>query len=77
MIVAHQVIVSCMRYLLEGMDEQTILDIDREGDVPKCGVTEYYAAQGGQLALVHANFISSELAEVPSTVSPDHPAGVR
>lgn len=77
MIVAHQVIVNCMRYLLEGLDEQTILDIDREGDVPNCGVTEYYAGQSGQLALVHANFISPELAEAPTTASADQPAGPR
>ena len=74
MIVAHQVIVNCMRYLLEGMDEQTILDIDREGDVPNCGITEYYAAHGGQLALVHANYISPEMAEAPAPASPDYPA---
>ncbi len=77
MIVAHQVIVNCMRYLLEGMDEQTILDIDREGDVPNCGVTEYHASQGGQLVLVHANYISPELAEAPTAASPNHPAGAR
>ncbi len=77
MIVAHQVIVNCMRYLLEGMDEHAILDLDRKGDVPNCGVTEYYAAEGGQLALVHANFISPELAEVPTTASSDQPAGAR
>jgi len=77
MIVAHQVIVNCMRYLLEGMDEKTILDIDRQGDVPNCGVTEYHASQGGQLALVHANFISPELSEAPTTSSPDQPAGAR
>lgn len=75
MIVAHQVIVNCMRYLLEGMDEQTILDIDREGDVPNCGVTEYYAAQGEQLALVHANFISPEVGEAPATTPSDQLAG--
>ncbi|HYZ61559.1 MAG TPA: histidine phosphatase family protein, partial [Acetobacteraceae bacterium] len=33
MIVAHQVVVLCLRYLLEGMDEASILAIDREGDV--------------------------------------------
>ncbi|HEJ4266859.1 MULTISPECIES: histidine phosphatase family protein [Stenotrophomonas] len=77
MIVAHQVIVNCMRYLLEGMDEDAILDLDREGDVPNCGVTEYYAAEGGQLALVHANFISPELAEAPTTASSDQPAGAK
>jgi len=77
MIIAHQVIVNCMRYLLEGMDEQTILDIDRQGDVPNCGITEYHASQSGQLALVHANFIAPELAQTPTTVLPDQPAGAR
>ena len=41
LIVAHQVIVNCFRYLLECLDEAQILDIDREADVPNCGVTEY------------------------------------
>ena len=41
LIVSHQVVVNCFRYLLEKMDEQTILEIDRRGDVPNCGVTEY------------------------------------
>ncbi len=77
MIVAHQVIVNCMRYLLEGMDEQTILDIDRQGDVPNCGVTEYHVVEDGRLALARANFIPPELADTPTTASPDQPAGAR
>lgn len=77
MIVAHQVIVNCMRYLLEGMDEKTILDIDREGDVPNCGVTEYRAETGDALKLVRTNFIPPALAEEPRTSAPDVPAGAR
>ena len=41
LIVAHQVIVNCMRYLLERLDEAQILTIDRRADVPNCGVTSY------------------------------------
>ena len=41
LIVAHQVIVNCFRYLLECMDEAKILAVDREADVPNCGITEY------------------------------------
>jgi broad specificity phosphatase PhoE len=41
LVVAHQVTVNCLRYLLENMDEQGILDIDRQADVPNCGVTSY------------------------------------
>ena len=41
MIVAHQVVVLCMRYILEGLSEEEILSIDKEGDVANCAVTEY------------------------------------
>ena len=41
LIVAHQVVVLCMRYLLENLDEAQILAIDAEGDVANCAVTEY------------------------------------
>ena len=41
LIVAHQVIVLCMRYLLENLDEAQILAIDAEGDVANCAITEY------------------------------------
>jgi broad specificity phosphatase PhoE len=41
LVVGHQVIVNCMRYLIECMDEEQILGIDKMGDVPNCGVTSY------------------------------------
>ena len=41
LVVAHQVIVNCMRYLLECMDEAEILAIDKLADVPNCSVTSY------------------------------------
>lgn len=75
LIVAHQVIVLCMRYLLENMDERTILAIDAEGDVANCGVTEYVFDErkdGGSLVLAKYNFVAPlkrEGAEVTS--SPD------
>jgi broad specificity phosphatase PhoE len=78
MIVGHQVIVNCMRYLLEGMDEDAILSIDRKGDVPNCGVTEYKAiGKGDALELVRANFICPELASESVTEEPDMTAGAR
>ncbi|WP_115514430.1 histidine phosphatase family protein [Xanthomonas arboricola] len=78
LIVGHQVIVNCFRYLIERMDEATILGIDREGDVPNCGVTEYVAAADGQsLELVRTKFVSPELAQEPVTTESDRPAGAR
>lgn len=41
LIVAHQVVVLCMRYLIENLDEAEILAIDKQGDVANCAVTEY------------------------------------
>jgi len=41
LIVCHQVVVLCLRYILEEMDEAQILAIDKQGDVVNCGVCEY------------------------------------
>jgi 2,3-bisphosphoglycerate-dependent phosphoglycerate mutase len=80
LIVAHQVVVLCVRYLLEGMDERQILEIDRTADIANCGVTEYRLRDecdaGGQLELVRFNFVAPlEEAGAPVTASPDAPAG--
>jgi len=78
MIVGHQVIVNCMRYLLEGLDEKAILSIDHQGDVPNCGVTEYQTSDDGSaLELVRTNFVSPELAGEAVTGDADMPSGAR
>jgi broad specificity phosphatase PhoE len=41
LIVCHQVVVLCLRYILEEMDEAEVLRVDKEGDVLNCGVCEY------------------------------------
>lgn len=62
LIVAHQVVVLCLRYLLEDMTEADILAIDAEADVANCGVTEYVYSDairpGGGLSLVRYNFVA-------------------
>lgn len=79
LIVAHQVIVNCFRYLLECMDEQTVLDMDRLADVPNCSVTEYGFHGDGEHArfgLLRANHVPPELAATAAvTVAADTPAG--
>ena len=76
LIVAHQVTVNCMRYLLEHLDEARILGIDRLADVPNCGVTSYefdpHAGPHGGLVLRLENFVSPlREAGAPVTVEPD------
>jgi broad specificity phosphatase PhoE len=41
LIVCHQVVVLCFRYILEELDEETILKIDKQGDVLNCGIASY------------------------------------
>jgi broad specificity phosphatase PhoE len=75
LIVAHQVVVLCMRYLIEKMDEKTILAIDAQGDVANCAVTEYVLDRkklGGSLVLTKYNFVAPlERDGAPVTSSPD------
>lgn len=59
MIFAHQVVVLCLRYIIENLDEAGILAIDRQADVANCSVTEYCfdpnMGKRGNLALVRYN----------------------
>lgn len=83
MIVAHQVVVLCLRYVIETLSEEEILAIDRAGDVANCSVTEYRCdptkARDGGLVLVRYNAVrhlqQGDGAEV--TTEPDHMGGIR
>lgn len=76
MIVAHQVVVLCLRYILEGMSEAEILAIDRAGDVANCSITEYACGDGG-LQLVRYNVVSPMAEEAAVTTAPDAMVGAR
>ena len=82
LVVAHQVIVNCLRYLLERLDEAEILAIDRAADVPNCSVTTYEfdpaAGRHGKLVLREANFVLPlEASGAPVTTEPDKPAAAK
>jgi broad specificity phosphatase PhoE len=82
LIVAHQVVVLCLRYLLENMSEEQILAIDAKGDVANCGVTEYRfdprQGRDGAMVLQSYNFVVPLLQEgAPVTAEPDVPVGAR
>lgn len=79
LIVAHQVTVNCFRYLFEHLDEATILDFDRAGDVPNCSVTSYSydpaLGKRGDLGLRLVNFVAPlEATGTPITAGKDLPA---
>ena len=76
LVIAHQVVVLCFRYIIENLDEEAILAIDAEGRVANCSVTEYglQAGQGptGRLLLQRYNFVAPIASEgTPVTSSPD------
>lgn len=83
LIVAHQVVVLCLRYLLEDMTEAEILAVDREGDVANCSVTEYeFVAEAlspkEALALRQYNFVPPMRAHGASeTSAPDANVAIR
>jgi broad specificity phosphatase PhoE len=82
LIVAHQVVVLCLRYIIETLDEQAILAIDHEGDVANCSVTEYRYDRGsgrsGKLTLERYNYVVPvEDEDVPVTEAPDAPVAAR
>ncbi|MDQ6828457.1 MAG: histidine phosphatase family protein [Gemmatimonadota bacterium] len=79
LIVCHQVIVLCLRYLVECMTEDEILAVDRAADVANCGVTTYEydesVGQHGKLVLRDFNFVAPlERQGAPVTTAPDVPA---
>ena len=76
LIVAHQVVVLCLRYVIENLDEAAILAIDAEGDIGNCAVTEYRLdpARGkdGGLVLAAYNVTAPmEQDSTPVTAAPD------
>ncbi|HVF93528.1 MAG TPA: histidine phosphatase family protein [Sphingomonas sp.] len=83
MIVAHQVVVLCLRYIIENLSEQEILAIDKAGDVANAAVTEYRfdpsVGRDGALVLVDYNRTTAveqdDTAEV--TAEPERTSAVR
>jgi broad specificity phosphatase PhoE len=82
LLVSHQVVVLCFRYLLEELTEHALLAIDAEADVANCSVTDYAFARNPDgregMALRSYNFVAPlEEAGAPVTTRPDAPAGPR
>jgi broad specificity phosphatase PhoE len=83
LIVAHQVVVLCLRYIIENLTEEEILAIDAQGDVANCSVTEYAfdpaAGKAGGLTLVRYNATApvDEAPDAHVTSAPDAMVGAR
>jgi broad specificity phosphatase PhoE len=81
LIVSHQVVVLCFRYLIERLDESSILKIDAAGDVANCSVTEYALVKEGTAAALNLeryNFVAPlEEGGAPVTSAPDAKVAAR
>ena len=78
LIVSHQVVVNCFRYLLERMTEEQILALDHAQEIANCSVTSYQftprPGRRGKLMLDLYNFVAPlEEAGAPITTKPDVP----
>jgi probable phosphoglycerate mutase len=71
LVVGHQVVVLVVRYVVEGMTEADVLDVDRQGEVANCSVTSY-AFQGALPELTRYNEVTPlEDDDAPVTAEPD------
>ena len=82
LIVCHQVVVLCFRYVLEELDEEAILKIDKQAEVLNCGIAAYdFApdAQGMYIPELSQWNYGAPLEEegAPKTSAPDAMAGTR
>jgi broad specificity phosphatase PhoE len=71
LLVSHQAVVMVFRYVLEELDEQHLLEIDRHEQVANTSVTRYRAA-GESWSLQAFNSVE-HLADTPVTEEPDVP----
>ena len=82
LVVCHQVVVLCFRYILEELDEAEILSIDRQAEVLNCGIAAYdfeHDSKGvcvPDLSLWNYG-VPLEAEGAPKTSAPDAMAGTR
>ena len=82
LIVCHQVVVLCMRYVLEELTEEAILRIDKEAEILNCGICVYdFEPDSAGLCVpkleVWNHGAPLEAEGAPQTAEPDMMTGTR
>lgn len=81
LVVTHQVVILCIRYVLERMDEAQLLALDAAGKVANCALTSYVQSRGPDTtpAFILQAFNDTRPIEVaaPVTAAPDAPVAPR
>jgi broad specificity phosphatase PhoE len=75
LVVAHQVVVLLLRYVVEGMTEEQVLAVDRAGDVANCSLTAYRLAEGVLRLEAYNDVTHLQVEHEPVTVEPEGPHG--
>lgn len=72
-IFTHQAVITCFRYVLEGMDEASVLELDRDVRVPNASTTTYRRGPAGVPELVeYASSAAVEAGGAEATHEPEH-----
>jgi broad specificity phosphatase PhoE len=82
LVVAHQVVVLCLRYILEELTEAEILGIDKQADILNCGICAFDFEPDEKLTCVPKLVIWNQGAPMdsqgkPKTAEPDMMTGSR
>jgi len=82
LLVAHQVVVLLVRYVVEAMTEAEVLAVDAAGDVANCSVTSYgfdpdLGSRGGMRLERYNEVTALEQSQAEVTAEPDVPAATR
>lgn len=75
-IFSHQAVIMSFRFVLEGLDEPTLLAIDAQTPMDNCSMTRYARSEAGALTLVHyADTAAVERYGAPRTHEESHGSG--
>jgi broad specificity phosphatase PhoE len=82
LVVCHQVVVLCFRYILEELDEAQILSVDKQADVLNCGIAAYdFEPDADGLCVPDLSLWNYgaplEAEGAPKTAEPDEVTGTR
>ena len=82
LVVCHQVVILCFRYILEELDEEAILSIDKRSDVLNCGIAAFdFEPDANGLCIPELSLWNYgaplEAEGAPKTSAPDEMAGTR
>ena len=76
LVVCHQVVVLCMRYILEELEESEILGIDKQADVLNCGICAYdFEPDAGRAVRAHPGDVEPRRADGRGRRAEDRRAG--